>query len=235
MTGPFTAPIPPDLPLDVVETVDAVRPYTMTSPERLHALVTAVEYVIRAGIPGDIVECGVWKGGSMMAVARTLLKRGRSDRTLCLFDTFDGMPPPADVDRDLHGRSASSLLAAEERETSFVWAVASLTEVRRNLESAGYPTERIRYVQGRVEDTLPAQAPDRIALLRLDTDWYSSTRHELVHLFPRLSPGGVLIVDDYGHWQGCRRAVDEFLEERRIPMLLCRIDYTGRIAVKPWS
>jgi hypothetical protein len=207
----------------------------MTSPERLHALVTAVEHVTRAGIPGDFVECGVWKGGSMMAVARTLLKRGCSDRTLWLFDTFDGMPPPSDVDCDLHGRSASSLLAAEDRETSLFWAVAPLAAVRYNLESTGYPAERIRYVQGRVEDTLPARAPDLIALLRLDTDWYSSTRHELVHLFPRLSPGGVLIVDDYGHWQGCRRAVDEFIEEQRIAMLLCRIDYTGRIAVKPWG
>jgi hypothetical protein len=110
--------------------------------------------------------------------------------------------------------------------------VASLSEVQRNLAS---DTRWRRPGSSRApfEDTLPAQAPDRIALLRLDTDWYSSTRHELVHLFPRLCPGGVLIVDDYGHWQGCRQAVDEFVEEEGLAMLFCRIDYTGRIAVKP--
>ena len=83
-----------------------------------------------------------------------------------------------------------------------------------------------------MEDTLPEQAPSRIALLRLDTDWYESTRHELIHLYPRLSQGGVLIVDDYGHWDGCRLAVDEYFATEADPVLLTRIDYTGRICVK---
>jgi hypothetical protein len=207
----------------------------MTSPERLNALVHAVEYVLRAEVPGAIVECGVWRGGSMMAIAHTLLRLGRTERMLFLFDTFSGMPPPSDVDRDHHGNAATALMAAQDPATSFVWAIASLDEVRRNLESVPYPADRIRYVAGRVEATVPDHAPDRIALLRLDTDWYESTRHELVHLFPRLSPGGVLLIDDYGHWDGCRKAVDEYIEAHRLPILLCRIDYTGRIAVKPGS
>jgi O-methyltransferase len=226
--------LPPDFSPEVVRTVEAVRQFTMTSPERICALVQAVEYTVRNDIPGDIVECGVWRGGSMMAIAQTLLSLERTERTLFLFDTFDGMPPAADVDRNLRGERAAELMERQDRFTSWAWAVAQIDEVRDNLRSTHYPAERIKYVKGRVEDTIPARAPARIALLRLDTDWYASTRHELQHLFPRLSPGGVLIIDDYGHWQGARRAVDEYIEEHRVPLLLGRIDYTGRMAVKPW-
>ena len=94
------------------------------------------------------------------------------------------------------------------------------------------PTPGVEFVQGRVENTLPAAAPPEIAVLRLDTDWYESTRHELEHLYPRLVDGGVLIVDDYGYWQGARQAVDEYFGETGEAILLNRIDDTGRIAVK---
>jgi len=104
--------------------------------------------------------------------------------------------------------------------------------VRATLTQSGYPTGRLHFVRGPVETTLPEHAPERLALLRLDTDWYESTRHELQHLYPRLSEGGVLIVDDYGHWEGARRAVDEYFERHPPAPLLNRIDYTGRIAVK---
>jgi len=114
-----------------------------------------------------------------------------------------------------------------------MWAMAPLDRVRRNVLATGYPAERVHFIQGKVEDTLPANAPDRIALLRLDTDWYESTHHELTHLYPRLSPGGVLIIDDYGHWQGSRLAVDEFFAARAYTPLLGRMDYTGRMMVKP--
>ena len=153
-------------------------------------------------------------------------------RDLVLFDTFAGMPPPEDVDRDLTGTSAFARLASEPT-TDPIWAVGPLDEVRANLLATGYPAERVRFVVGKVEDTLPREAPERIAILRLDTDWYASTRHELEHLYPRLAGGGVLIIDDYGHWEGARRAVDEFLERTAAPVLLNRIDYTGRIGVKP--
>ena len=96
----------------------------------------------------------------------------------------------------------------------------------------GYPAERIHFVQGKVEETIPRVLPERIALLRLDTDWYESTRHELIHLYPKLCAGGVLVLDDYGHWQGSRKAVDEWMAQTGTRMLLNRVDYTGRIAVK---
>jgi len=223
---------PPDCSDEQVRILEAVRPFTMTNDDRLLAVIGAVEYVVKHDIPGDIVECGVWRGGSMMAAAKTLLQRGSRERTLHLFDTFEGMPPAQDIDKTYRGESAAALLAQADRE-DFIWAVAGIEDVRRNVDSTGYPKERIVYVKGNVEDTIPGSAPDTIAILRLDTDWYESTRHELTHLYPRLSRGGVLIIDDYGHWQGARRAVDEYLAGVGEPLLLNRIDYTGRIAVKP--
>jgi O-methyltransferase len=100
------------------------------------------------------------------------------------------------------------------------------------MYSTGYDMGRIHFVKGKVEDTIPNGAPSRIAILRLDTDWYESTRHELENLYPRLSPRGVLIIDDYGHWAGCRQAVDEYIHSNKIKLLLNRVDYTGRVAVK---
>jgi hypothetical protein len=114
-----------------------------------------------------------------------------------------------------------------------LWCNASIEDVQANMARSSYPSQRIHLVKGPVESTIPGVAPDDIALLRLDTDWYESTRHELEHLFPRLVPGGVLIIDDYGHWQGARQAVDEYLAKSDVPILLNRVDYTGRIAVIP--
>jgi hypothetical protein len=182
-------------------------------------------------VPGDVVECGVWKGGSMMVCALTILD-AQQRRNLWLFDTFEGMSPPTEDDVDLYGRQAANLLEQDDRETGSVWALGTLDEVKTNIESTGYPKELVRYVKGRVEDTIPGSAPERIALLRLDTDWYESTYHELVNLYSRLSLGGVLIIDDYGHWRGSRKATDQYFAEQGIHPLLHRIDYTGRILVK---
>ncbi|MFM8414705.1 MAG: TylF/MycF/NovP-related O-methyltransferase [Planctomycetota bacterium] len=223
--------LPPDIDAATRAIVEAVAPFTMTSPERIVALRDAVRHACRHRIPGDIVECGVWRGGSMMAAALALLELGER-RTLHLFDTFEGMPPPGDVDRDIAGVPAAGLLAAEDRQTGDTWAWSPLEDVRANVLSTGYPAKFVRFVPGRVEETIPAHAPERIAVLRLDTDWYESTRHELEHLFPRLAVGGVLIIDDYGHWQGARRAVDEYLASTGTRLFLSRIDYTGRLAIK---
>ena len=224
----------PDVSPEVLETVRVVQPYTMTSQLRLVALCDAVRYVVESRIEGDIVECGVWRGGSMMAVARTLLQLRDTDRHLHLFDTFEGMTDPGEQDVSFDGQRAAELMRASRRtESDPVWCYAPLETVRTALYSVGYDRGRIHFIRGRVEDTVPGQAPERIALLRLDTDWYESTRHELVHLYPRLSPGGVLMIDDYGHWQGARKAVDEYIAAHRLPLFLQRIDYTGRCAVKP--
>jgi O-methyltransferase len=226
-------PVPAEYDEEMAATMKAVRRHTLTSHARIAALVDAVEYVVRERIEGDLVECGVWKGGSVMAAALTLKRLGQTDRDLYLFDTFTGMPEPGSEDvsspydgYSLHKRWRRHDAAAKE------WAGIPVDTVRANVESTGYPPERIKCVVGMVEDTIPAEAPERIALLRLDTDWYASTKHELTELFPRLSQGGVLIVDDYGHYEGARQAVDEYFAETGQRILLNRIDYTGRISVK---
>jgi O-methyltransferase len=208
-----------------------VRPYTLTSLERLAAVVESVRHVVKHRIPGDFVECGVWRGGSSMAAALTLKELGDTSRTLYLYDTFEGMSEPTDKDRLADGTSAATILAADKPGTGY-WCYASLEDVQTNVRTTGYPDDKIVYVKGRVEDTIPARSPERIALLRLDTDWYESTRHELEHLYPRLAHHGVLLIDDYGHWQGARTAVDEYVAKLSAPLFLQRVDYTGRVAIK---
>jgi O-methyltransferase len=210
---------------------DRVRSRTMTSIERIDALRASVEYVHENSISGDIVECGVWRGGSMMAVALTLLRLG-GNRRLWLYDTFSGMTPPGSEDKDFQGRWAKELLAAEDPHNSLIWGTASLEEVQAALAGTGYPGEQIEFVVGPVENTIPGKAPESIALLRLDTDWFQSTSHELVHLWPRITEGGILIIDDYGDWVGAKRAVDEYFARIRPRPLLHRIDGTGRLVMK---
>ncbi|MET4921672.1 TylF/MycF/NovP-related O-methyltransferase [Streptomyces sp. PSRA5] len=228
---PKPAALPADYDDEAKEIIRAVKPYTMTSPERLNAFILATRHVVRHNIPGDIVECGVWRGGSMQACAKTLLALGETDRDLHLFDTFEGMPPPTAEDLRRDGKSAEDLLAAQGKDRP-IWAIASLEDVQAGFERVPYPGERVHYVQGMVEETVPQQAPEQISILRLDTDWYASTKHELEFLYPRLVSGGVLLIDDYGYWQGSRQAVDEFLEKTGERLLMLRMD-EGRIAVKP--
>lgn len=227
--------LPFDIDEEAAEIIGRVRPYTLTSVERLYSLIQATRYIAQAKISGSVVECGVWRGGSMMAVALTLSRLNRRDIDLYLFDTFEGMTEPTNEDRDYLGSHAGDQLEKQAKGdpgTDDILCYAPLEEVTDNLLSTGYPRDHMHFVKGRVEQTIPGSIPPSISLLRLDTDWYESTWHELTHLFPRLEVGGVLIIDDYGHWQGCRKAVEEYFSLERIPILMNRIDYTGRVAVK---
>lgn len=215
----------------VVEIVERVEPYTQTTPERVAAVCAATEYLVRAGVPGDLVECGVWRGGSTMAAALTLIGLRAADRRLHLFDTYSGMTEPEEVDADYAGRPVRPGWRADRESGALDPCAIPQAEVREALATTGYDPALMRFVEGPVEATLPDEAPESIALLRLDTDWHASTAHELRHLYPRLRTGGVLIVDDYGHFRGARRATDEYFADR--PVLLARVDYTGRMAVKP--
>jgi O-methyltransferase len=216
----------PDFDAQILGTIEKVMPYTMTSPERIGALCSAVRYVELNDIPGSFVECGVYKGGSSMAAATTFM----TPRDLYLFDTFEGMPAPTDSDRRISDNETASLLFANRSKAKNPWCYSALEEVRANMEKTGYPETKIHYVKGRVENTLPEMAPPQIAVLRLDTDWYESTRHELKHLYPRLSPGGILIIDDYGYWTGSRKAVDEYFSGTGT--FLHRIDGSARLVQK---
>lgn len=212
-----------------------VREFTMTSVERGYALYKAVHYIIENGIEGDLVECGVWKGGSCMLIAHTLMKLGATDRRIFLYDTFEGMTEPGGNDYIAwNGRSVQEKWQEDlrgEKNNFTSWAV-DLASVRANINSTSYPEENLVFVQGPVEQTLLQLSPEKISLLRLDTDWYESTKAELENLYPKLEAGGVLILDDYGHFTGAKMAVDEYFDGEDSPLLLNRIDYTGRVAVK---
>ncbi|KAB2952497.1 MAG: hypothetical protein F9K19_17325 [Rhizobiaceae bacterium] len=216
---------------------DICSAYTMTSPERGFALWNAVGHIAREGIPGCLVECGTWKGGSAMLMILAGIHHGLSGREIFLFDTFEGMTPPTAGDVDVHGRSAEVLLekSAENKTSELIWAYATLDEVRKNIGRVLSDLDNVHFIKGDVVETLPRTVTGPIALLRLDTDFYESTQAELAHLYKQVSEGGILIVDDYGHWSGAQKAVDEFfgtLAAGERPFLSA-IDYTGRIGVKP--
>lgn len=225
----------------IIRTVD---PYTLTSGERVAALCTSVDYIVDHDIPGAFVECGVWRGGSLMAMLLRLRERGITDRDVFGFDVWRGMGPsgfpyqPTDEDVLFNGTSVQSSMNPgriskvfyEQIMPRFTHFKPSRDDVFALLTSTGYPPERIHLVAGPVEDTLPANAPETIALLRLDTDLYESTRHELEHLYPRIPVGGVLAIDDYGYFKGVRKAVDEYFKGHRI--LLHRDGPSVRFAIK---
>lgn len=225
--------LPADFDQQTLDTYKKVKPYTMTTPERIASLCNAVNYIVSNKIEGDVVECGVWRGGSTMAAIDTLMKAGDKSRDIYLYDTFEGMSEPTEHDKVFTGTGADELMNSSTREdATSVWCYSALEEVQANVGGLKYPAGKVHYVKGKVEDTIPQTLPGKIAILRLDTDWYESTAHELKHLYPLLVPGGVIIIDDYGHWEGARKAVDEYIAGEKLPLLLNRIDYTGRIGVK---
>lgn len=215
-----------------VSLYEECKPFTMVPPGRSLGLYKALEYLASAKIEGDIVECGVWRGGQSMMAARVFKDAGDTDRTLWLYDTFAGMSEPTELDMQAKGGiPADAEWKEAQRDTHNDWCYAPLEDVQRNMRSTGYPEERIRYVQGKVEDTIPATLPSKIALLRLDTDWYESTKHELTHLFPLLVEGGVLVIDDYQFWAGAKKAVDEYLSEQNVRIALLDVN-GGKFGVK---
>jgi hypothetical protein len=215
------------------EIYDHCKGYTLTSVERMYHLYSTVKYLTEYHIPGDFVECGVWKGGSIMLCSLTLQMLGDKERKLYLYDTYEGMSKPTEKDVNYLGSSAKDKWSHHERDSGKSdWCYASLEEVKSNVYETGYPIDNFILIKGKVEETIPGSAPESISLLRLDTDLYESTYHELKYLYPLLSNKGVLIVDDYGHWRGSKEATDRYIEELGQPVLLSRIDYAGRAAIK---
>lgn len=232
--GNITDNFPSDFTEEEKSNIAFIKGLSMTSIERQVSLIRAIDYIVKSHIEGDIVECGVWKGGSMMLIAKRLLQLNDHKRNLFLFDTFEGMSEPNEEDvNSVDNKTAQELLAKENKfDGNNVWCYSSLDEVKSNLKKTNYPEEKLFYFKGKVEETLPEPSIGKIALLRLDTDWYESTMHELEALYDKLVEGGVLIIDDYGHWSGSKKAVDEFIEKRKLRIFLNRIDYTGRLAIK---
>ena len=228
--GSYDDSFAPDVGDEENDIYKIVKPFTMTGISTILNLISVVQYLTENEIEGDFVECGVWRGGSMMAVAMVLKNINKMERDLFLYDTFTGMVEPTEKDRQFDGKAAAQVW----REVSDgAWCNASLSDVKNNMSSTEYPPDKIHYIEGKVEETIPQIAPEKIALLRLDTDWYDSTKHELEHLYPRLTSGGILIIDDYGHWSGSKKATDEFFARQQFKPLLNRINYSVRTIVKP--
>ena len=201
--------------------INAVKPYTFTPLHAILSLIDSVKYVIENDIQGSLVECGVYRGGSVMAMIMTLQEMGVSDRHIYLYDTFEGMSKPGMYDKRPDGTQAN--IKIDE-------TITSLDIVQNNIKKLDYDLNKIHFVKGKVEDTLSKNIPNDISLLRLDTDWYESTKCEFEYLYPKLSRGGVLIVDDYESFLGCKKATNEYLKGK---ILLHRIVPSGaRIGVK---
>lgn len=197
----------------------AVLPYTMIGLPRLRALVDLMGRLDSARIPGDVVECGTCNGGSGALLARCALDSPVS-RTVYLLDSFAGLPAPGEVD----GPGARE------------WAGqcrASVATVRRALRESGVPEGGVRLVEGWFQDTIPGLPVERIALLHVDADWYESVRLVLDRLYDKVVPGGFVVLDDYGYWSGCRRAVLEFLEHRALEVTPTEVDGISAWIQKP--
>lgn len=227
--------IPADMDPEFHEIYKKVRPYTMTGIDRMYALYKSTEYIVKAKIPGDFVECGVWAGGSAMIIAYTLQNLGDTKRKIYMYDTYEGMTEPSKEDFNPFEDKAEvmSRFDDEQKDDHNTWCYASLEDVKKNLSKTKYPKKNLIYIKGMVEETLPSKdMPKKIALLRLDTDFYESTKHEMEQLYPKIVRNGILLIDDYGHWAGSRKAIDEYLAKNNEHILLHRPDYTGRVGVK---
>lgn len=210
-----------------------VKDYTMTSVQNQYALYQSVNHIIKNNVKGDIVECGVWKGGSSLMMASILTKNNVMNKNLYLYDTYTGMTSPSNNDfRNDNGKLAEIKFHEKDNIDFVDWCYSSIEEVKSTMNKSDYPKEKIFYVKGKVEDTLKSHQHQRISLLRLDTDFYESTKIELEELFPLVSKNGIIIIDDYGHWAGAKKAVDEYFTKNNYNLFMHRVDYTARLIIK---
>ncbi len=230
---------PSELSKDECEIIEDVldNQLTMVSLAGIVSTLLSVKYVLENSIEGDFVECGVWRGGNAIVAAR-MIKRYESSKHCWLFDTFSGMTTPGQEDTPTRGdfkvqEFFDSKSSKNKSEEINLWCYASLEEVLKNFSDRGLMNQTVHLVKGDVINTLKQDMlPKKISVLRLDTDWYKSTKVELEILWPRIPIGGCLIVDDYGYWNGSRLAVDEYFKELLYRPLFNVIDKNIRSGVK---
>ena len=208
--------------------------YSMTPQIRMFTLLQSLRYLKSKNIVGDYVECGVWKGGNLILFKKFLEDENISNNKkikICAYDTFEGMTEPDRNDLALNNNEKASLLLKKSKKNTHIWGICSLSEVKKNLCKLTN-IDNINFIKGPVEETLEDESnlPEKISLLRLDTDWYSSTKKELEKLYDRVLSGGVIIVDDYGHWGGSKKATDEFFSDKFVWMHY--VDYACRVIIK---
>jgi O-methyltransferase len=205
-------------------TLYLARDYTMTSFVRCRTLWDLSCSVLSRNIPGAFVECGVWRGGSAGIMGRAIESSGKP-RLLHLFDSFEGLPEPGPEDGnravEYSGGKGSGRLESVARCEASLDTVRSFLFNRLKLEP-----KQVQFHVGWFQNTIPPDSKQLgpIAVLRLDGDWYASTQVCLEHLYPLLSPGGVLILDDYNCWEGCKKATDEYRQAQQIDTPIVQLD-----------
>ena len=216
---------------EIINIINISKKFSMTGEKRMYLLCEAVRQVKEKNLKGDFVECGVWKGGNIILLNK-LCEIYNLDKKIYAYDTFDGMSEPEVVDKDYKNNLAQVLMNenVKSSKNDNIHCFSSYDEVHQNVNKFSN-TSNVKFIKGKVEDTLKIKSnlPAEISILRLDTDFYSSTKIELETLYERLVSGGILIIDDYGHWQGARKAVDEFFTKK--PWLHV-VDYTCRYVIK---
>jgi O-methyltransferase len=191
---------------------------TMIGHTRLDNLERCIVDVIKDRIPGDLIEAGVWRGGATILMRAVLTAYGETDRVVWVADSFEGLPRPDPV-----------RYPADTGDRHWTWPqlAVSVDEVERNFARYGLLDDQVRFLTGWFRETLPKAPIERLAVLRVDADMYESTMEALTYLYPKLSPGGFVIIDDYGDVPGCRKAVDQFRAEHAITQEMHKIDATG--------
>ena len=214
--------------------LNIISKYSMTPKIRIYNLIQSLRYVKQKNIDGDFVECGVWKGGNIILFKKFLDREFQNkNKIIYAYDTFEGMSEPGIDDNDLRNNEAASrMLEKDKNKKSNLWGVCTIENVKRNIINETTNLNNIKFIKGKVEDTLNEEKnlPSKISILRLDTDWYSSTKKELEVMFDRVTSGGIIIIDDYGHWSGSKKAVDEFFKNKYVWMHY--VDYACRLIIK---
>jgi hypothetical protein len=198
------------------------RAVSMLPLVRFDNLQSCIEAVLRDGVPGDLIETGVWRGGATIFMRGALEALGDRTRQVFVADSFEGLPEPDAEKYPIEAQAYHGAVMAKAMNR----LEATLEDVEANFAAYGLLDDRVRFLKGWFKDTLPSAPVERLALMRLDGDYYESTRDALEALYDKLSPGGFVIIDDYAedHWTYCRRAVDEFREARGITTPLQRVD-----------
>jgi hypothetical protein len=217
-------------PTEFQELYFGVRHFTMLSRERLYDVFLSCRYLAEAKVVGDIVEVGCWGGGTL-ALALSATQNDEVYRTVWGYDTFEGHPEPSADELDVWGNSQLEKFQVMRRKGEG-WASKSLDEVLSNIEQVSRTEiSRLRLVKGKAEESIQRQHPESVAILRIDVDWYEPSLAAWQQLYPRVPSGGIVIVDDYGHHSGSKKAFLEFFGSRHPKFT--HVDYSCISFVKP--
>lgn len=226
----------PEYTNEELEIIETAKLFSMTSYQKLNFLLRSIEYVNNKKLEGDFVECGVWKGGNLILFKKMMTRLNITDKLIYAFDTFEGMTKPTDIDVDIRfdNEKAEDVMKRNIKDYNnhSIHCYYPIDKVKENLTNNCKDIENIKLIKGDVLKTLliSRNIPDKISILRLDTDWYESTKIELEILFPKLFKDGILIIDDYGDYFGCKKAVDEYFKDKKISMF--KVDSGGRMLIK---